>query len=123
MKGLMVIAGLMMVVLVAGCSTTGYVVKERGLNAKGPENAKVTIIEYSDFECPFCERAVPTMEQILEKYPNDVRLIFKHVPLSFHAQAEKAGEGAACAGEQGKFWEMHDLLWTNTAKLQVPDLN
>ena len=57
-----------------------------------------------------------------ETYGDKVRWVFRHFPLDFHAQAEKAGEAAACAGEQGKFWEMHDLLWANTAKLQVADL-
>jgi protein-disulfide isomerase len=59
---------------------------------------------------------------VRETYGDKVRWVFRHFPLDFHAQAEKAGEGAACAGEQGKFWEMHDLLWANTAKLQVADL-
>jgi len=89
---------------------------------RGPANAKVTMIEYSDFQCSYCVRARPLVARVREVYGDQVRFAFRHFPLDFHAQAEKAGEGAACAGEQGKFWEMHDLLWTNTAKLQVPDL-
>ena len=57
-----------------------------------------------------------------EAYGDKVRFVFRHFPLDFHAQAQKAGEAAACAGEQGKFWEMHDLLWENASKLQVADL-
>ena len=79
----------------------------------------VTIVEFSDFQCPYCVRARPTVARVREVYGDKVRFAFRHFPLDFHAQAEKAGEAAACAGEQGKFWEMHDLLWANTAKLQV----
>ena len=89
---------------------------------RGNPRAPVTIIEFSDFQCPYCVRARPSVARVRQVYGDQVRFAFRHFPLDFHAQAEKAGEGAACAGEQGKFWEMHDLLWTNTAKLQVPDL-
>ena len=89
---------------------------------RGNPKAPVTILEFSDFQCPFCVRARPTVSRVREAYGDKVRWVFRHFPLDFHAQAEKAGEAAACAGDQGKFWEMHDLLWSNTAKLQVPDL-
>jgi len=89
---------------------------------RGNPKAPVTIVEFSDFQCPFCVRARPTVSRVREAYGDRVRWVFRHYPLDFHAQAEKAGEAAACAGDQGKFWEMHDLLWSNTAKLQVPDL-
>jgi protein-disulfide isomerase len=89
---------------------------------RGNPKAPVTILEFSDFQCPFCVRARPTVSRVREAYGYKVRWVFRHFPLDFHAQAEKAGEAAACAGDQGKFWEMHDLLWSNTAKLQVPDL-
>lgn len=82
---------------------------------RGPKNAKVTIVEYSDFECPFCSRFFPTTKQILEDYPNDVRLVYRHFPLSFHAEAVPAAEAAECAGDQGKFWEYHDKLFENQA--------
>jgi predicted DsbA family dithiol-disulfide isomerase len=90
--------------------------------ARGNPKAPVTVVEFSDFQCPYCVRARPTVNRVREVYGDKVRWVFRHFPLDFHAQAEKAGEAAACAGEQGKFWEMHDLLWTATAKLQVPDL-
>jgi len=89
---------------------------------RGNPKAPVTVVEFSDFQCPYCVRARPTVDRVRETYGDKVRWVFRHFPLDFHAQAEKAGEAAACAGEQGKFWEMHDLLWANSAKLQVADL-
>jgi protein-disulfide isomerase len=89
---------------------------------RGNPKAPVTVVEFSDFQCPYCVRARPTVNRVRETYGVKVRWVFRHFPLDFHAQAQKAGEAAACAGEQGKFWEMHDLLWANTAKLQVADL-
>jgi len=77
----------------------------------GPANAKVTLIEYSDFECPYCLRHYDTTKQIMQAYPNDVRVVYRHFPLSFHANAQKAAEAAECAGAQGKFWEMHDKIY------------
>lgn len=83
----------------------------------GPENARVTLIEYSDFECPFCQRHLPTLKQILAQYPNDVRLVYRHFPLSqIHPQAQKAGEASECVAKLGgneKFWQYHDLLFEN----------
>jgi len=89
---------------------------------RGNPEAPVTVVEFSDFQCPYCVRARPTVNRVREAYGDRVRWAFRHFPLDFHAQAEKAGEAAACAGEQGRFWEMHDLLWENPAKLQVADL-
>jgi protein-disulfide isomerase len=77
----------------------------------GKANAKVTLIEYSDFECPFCSKHYETMKQIKEAYPNDVRVIFRHYPLSFHPEAQKAAEASECAADQGKFWEMYDKIF------------
>ncbi|HZH78147.1 MAG TPA: thioredoxin domain-containing protein, partial [Archangium sp.] len=79
----------------------------------GPKDAKVTIVEWSDFECPFCTRVVPTLKQIKEAYPKDVRVVFRHQPLSFHANAKPAAEASMAAHEQGKFWEYHDKLFAN----------
>jgi protein-disulfide isomerase len=89
---------------------------------RGNPKAPVTIVEFSDFQCPYCVRARPTVNKVREAYGDRVRFVFRHFPLDFHAQAQKAGEAVACAGEQGKFWEMHDLLWENSSKLQVADL-
>jgi protein-disulfide isomerase len=90
--------------------------------SRGNPKAPVTILEFSDFQCPYCVRARPVVKQVREAYGDKVRFVFRHFPLDFHAQAQKAGEAAACAGEQGKFWEMHDLLWESSSKLQVADL-
>jgi protein-disulfide isomerase len=93
-----------------------------GAPVRGNPKAPVTVVEFSDFQCPFCARARPTVTRVRETYGDKVRWVFRHFPLDFHAQAEKAGEAAACAGAQGKFWEMHDRLWANNSKLQVADL-
>ncbi len=83
---------------------------------KGEEDAPVTIIEWSDFECPFCARFYrETLSSIEEQYikTGKVKLVYRDFPLSFHANAQKAAEAAECAGEQKKYWEMHDLLFEN----------
>jgi protein-disulfide isomerase len=88
---------------------------------KGPANAKVTIVEFSDFQCPFCGRVMPTLQQIEKNYGNDVRIVFIHNPLPFHPNAEPAAEAAVAADAQGKFWEMHDKLFANQQNLTRPD--
>ena len=90
--------------------------------SRGPENAKVTIVEFSDFQCPFCSRAHDTVEEVMSAYAGKVRLVFRHFPLEFHQQAGKAAEAAACANEQTKFWEYHSVLFKNQQKLQLEDL-
>ena len=85
---------------------------------KGSKSAKITLIEYSDFECPFCQRFHPTAQQAVDEYGGDVNWIYRHFPLSFHANAQKEAEAAECAGEQGgddKFWEYTDLIFARTA--------
>ncbi len=87
---------------------------QEGDYVKGEENAPVTMFEFSDFECPFCQRNfIQTFPTIESKYieTGKVAYIMNHFPLSFHPQAQKAAEAAECAGEQGKFWEMHQLLF------------
>lgn len=84
---------------------------------RGDKDAKVTIVEYSDFQCPFCARFHPTMQQIMTEYAGEVRWVYRHFPLSFHPEAEPAAEAAECAGEQGKFWEYGDKLIENQAVL------
>ena len=80
---------------------------------RGPATAKITIVEWSDFQCPFCAKAVDEVKQILKKYPNSVRLVFKQYPLDTHSQAELAAESALAAQAQGKFWELHDKMYAN----------
>jgi len=93
-----------------------------GAPIRGNVNAPVTVLEFSDFQCPYCIRARPTVARVREAYGEKVRWAFRHFPLDFHAMAQKAGEAAACAGDQGKFWEMHDRLWAASGKLEVPEL-
>ncbi|MEM9291500.1 MAG: thioredoxin domain-containing protein [Acidobacteriota bacterium] len=93
-----------------------------GFPAKGPENAPVTIVEFSDFECPYCSRVVPTLKQVEENYGDKVRFVFRQFPLDFHQQAQKAAEAALCAGDQDKFWDMHGLLFEEQRELQVAQL-
>jgi protein-disulfide isomerase len=80
---------------------------------KGPDSAPVKIVEWSDFQCPFCRRANPTLAQIEQEYGDKVQLVFKHMPLSMHSKAPDAHKAAAAAGLQGKFWEMHDLIFSD----------
>jgi protein-disulfide isomerase len=89
---------------------------------RGNPDAPVTIVEFEDFQCPFCARARPTVKRVRETYGDKVRFVFRHFPLDFHPDAQKAGEAAACAGEQGRFWQMHDWMWENTQKLGVAEL-
>ncbi|MDP3057680.1 MAG: prolipoprotein diacylglyceryl transferase [bacterium] len=84
---------------------------------KGPETAPVTIIEFSDFQCPYCKSENDVVKQVLAAYPDKVRLVFKNFPLPAHTEAEFAAEAAECAGDQGKFFEMGDVLFANQAKL------
>ena len=90
--------------------------------SRGPANAKVTMIVFADFQCPFCSRSNATVEKVIEAYPGQVRLVYRHFPLSFHAKAPKAAQAAACADEQGKFWAFHDALYADQDHIDVDDL-
>lgn len=89
---------------------------------KGSRNAPITIVEFSDFQCPFCARVSPTIQQLLKQYPGQVKWVFKHFPLAFHPDAPLAHEASLAAGEQGKFWEMHDLIFLNQRAMKRQDL-
>ena len=90
--------------------------------ARGPKEAPVTIVEFSDFECPYCGAAHDTVEQVMTTYPGKVRLVYRQFPLSFHPHAAKAAEASLCAADQGKFWEYHDVLFKNQKKLEPTEL-
>jgi hypothetical protein len=84
--------------------------------ARGPKEAPVTIVEFSDFQCPFCKNVLPSVAQAMDRYPGKIKWVFRDFPIvSIHPTALKAHEAARCAGEQGKFWEYHDLLADPTA--------
>ncbi len=84
---------------------------------KGKKDARVTVVLFSDYQCPYCAKLEPTLNQVLAAYPNDVKLVFKDFPLSFHQHAKNCAKAARAAGEQGKFWEMHDLIFENNIQL------
>ncbi len=88
----------------------------------GPKYAKVTIVEWSDFQCPYCSRAAPTVEKLRKEYGNDVHFVFRNLPLPMHANAHIAAQAAMAANAQGKFWEMHDQLFANQAALDRASL-
>ncbi|NVJ22904.1 thioredoxin domain-containing protein [Myxococcus sp. AM011] len=90
--------------------------------SKGPDNAPITIVEFSDFQCPFCSRAIGAVDQVMKDYDGKVKLVFRQFPLDFHKEAQKAAEASLCANDQGKFWEMHDKLFASQSALQVENL-
>lgn len=89
----------------------------------GSEDAPVTLLEYGDFECPYCAMARPVLEGLVAEHPADIRLVFRHFPISTtHPHARIAAESAEAAGAQGQFWEMHDMLFTHQDRLEFDDL-
>jgi protein-disulfide isomerase len=89
----------------------------------GPEDAPVTIVEFGDFQCPFCRQARATLYSLAEKYPEEVRIVYRHLPLeSIHPRARAAAEASACAADQGLFWEYHDRLFDNPQAFGDEDL-
>jgi len=85
--------------------------------ARGPADARVTIVSWSDYQCPYCKSAEPVLEQLLALYPKDVRVVHRHLPLEFHAQARPAAIAAVCADEQGRFWDYHAELFAHQSEL------
>lgn len=88
----------------------------------GPATAPVTIVEFTDFQCPFCTRARPTINQVLDLYKNDVHYVMRNFPLEFHSFAKKAGAAALCANDQNKYWDYSAKLWENQTALDVTNL-
>jgi len=93
-----------------------------GSPSLGRDDAPVTIVEFSDFQCPYCRRAGPVMKELVAKYPEDVRVVYRHLPLAMHARARHSAEASACADEQGRFWEYHDVVFENPGALGDEDL-
>lgn len=91
--------------------------------ALGPEDAPVTIIEFGDFQCPYCRRAVPVMKELRERYPDRLRIVYRHLPLdTIHPRARAAAEASACVGDQGYFWPFHDRLYAGPGGLGDAEL-
>jgi protein-disulfide isomerase len=97
-------------------------VDSSGHPALGPASAPITIVEFSDFQCPFCRATEPTLKELRSKYGDKIRLVYMDYPLPMHAHALDAARAARCAGEQGKFWPYHDALFADQQKLSPADL-
>lgn len=91
--------------------------------SRGPEDARVTLVEFADFQCPYCGKMAPVLRRALSQYPHDVRLVYRQMPLEkIHPDAMRAAQASLCALEQGKFWEMHDALFADQRALSVDDM-
>jgi protein-disulfide isomerase len=89
----------------------------------GAEHSPVTVVEYGDFECPICKQAAPAVKLMLERFGSRIRFVFRHFPIeSAHPHAMHAAQAAEAAGSQGKFWQMHDLLFENQRHLKIANL-
>ncbi len=96
--------------------------KVAGAPARGPASARLTIVEFSDFQCPFCRTGADALAEIAKAFPDDIRLVFKQFPLESHSQAAIAAEASLAAQAQGKFWEMHDRIFANPRSLTESNL-
>ncbi|HZP48637.1 MAG TPA: thioredoxin domain-containing protein [Vicinamibacterales bacterium] len=90
--------------------------------SRGPSSAPIELVEFSDFQCPFCLRAHPTVDQVLKTYGDKVRFVYRHYPLPGHPNARPAAEASECAAEQGKFWPYYDKLFATQSRLSDADL-
>ena len=97
-------------------------VASAGYPGKGAREAPVTIVEFSDFQCPYCAKMAPVVDQFLAAYGDQVRFVYRHLPLNIHPQANKAAEASLCAHEQDRFWEMHDAMFADQRALAIADL-
>lgn len=101
---------------------TIYNIETAGFPSIGPADAPVVIVEFSEYQCPFCWRAYNEVyKPLLEAYPNDIRIVFRNFPLSFHPNAMASAEAALCAGEQNAYWEFHNALFDNYLNIYQED--
>lgn len=91
-----------------------------GAPETGPDNAPITLVEFTDFQCPYCALATPQLREVLKAYPTQIRLFFKQFPLDIHSQAAFAAAASVAAQKQGKFWQMHDALFASHTDLRRP---
>ena len=99
-----------------------YDIPTEGYPSLGPADAPITIVEFSDYQCPFCSRFHDeTYRALLNAYPGKIRFVYRNLPLSFHQNAQMGAEAALCAGDQNAYWEMHDVLFANQASLNNPE--
>jgi protein-disulfide isomerase len=94
-----------------------------GSPSRGPENAPVTIVEFADYECPFCQRLAPLLDELFEKHKNEVRMVYKFMPLPMHPRGEPSARAAIAAQDQGKFWEMERALFAAAGRLEDVDID
>ena len=94
-----------------------------GSPSRGPESAPVTLVEFADFECPFCQKMAPELDALWEKHKDKVLFVYKFMPLSMHPHGESSARAAAAAQLQGKFWEMHHALFANGQHLEQPEVD
>ena len=120
-----VVVIVLVIILLRNQSTTGNVDNDMtGADNGQNTTAQGTVIieEFSDFECPYCARAQPTLDALKQKYGDQIEIVYKHLPLSFHPNAQKAAEASECARDQGQFWPYHDILFANQDALTLSDL-
>lgn len=99
-----------------------YDIPTEGYPSLGPADAPITIVEFSDYQCPFCSRFHDeTYQALLDAYPGQIRFVYRNLPLGFHQNAQMSAEAALCAGDQDKYWEMHEVLFANQASLNNPE--
>jgi len=99
-----------------------YDIPTEGYPSLGPDSAPITIVEFSDYQCPFCSRFHDdTYQALLDAYPGKIRFVYRNLPLPFHQNAQMGAEAALCAGDQNAYWEMHDVLFENQASLNNPE--